>query len=85
MNIENVKIAGEIVGSIAGSGTVGIIIGQLIPEGLSTIKKVEVLIGTGLLGGIAGAACGKYMRKQIETVGNFIEDIKDIKNENVNN
>lgn len=77
VNLEMVKAVGNIVGSIAGTATVGTIVKSFIPATATAMQKAEMVVGGALIGGIVGSNCGKYAEDLIDSVGKLVNPPKE--------
>ena len=73
VNFEMVKVVGNLVGSVAGGSTVGIIVKQFIPASASALQKAEMIVGGTLIGGVVGIECGKYAEQMIVNIEQFVK------------
>ena len=73
VNFETIKVVGNLVGSVAGGGTVGVILRQFIPASASALQKAEMIVGGTLIGGVVGIECGKYVEQMIGNVEEFVK------------
>lgn len=72
-------IVRDIVGLTA-SLSVGMVVGNIVkattPANLSTASKVFVVIGSGVLGGIAGSKAVEWVDEQIDDFEEFVSNVK---------
>ena len=71
------KLVAGVVGSVCGGSTVGIVLKQLVPEGLSVADKVAVAIGSAAIGGVVGSACAKDIRETMDTAKEVVDKCKN--------
>lgn len=65
IDVNAVKTAAEITGSICGNFVTGAVLGAFIPTNANPIIKGAYIVGSGLVGAVVGDACGKEASKQI--------------------
>lgn len=65
IDVNAVKNAAEITGSVCGSVVTGVILGAFVPASANPIMKGAYFVGSGLIGAVVGNACGKEAGKQV--------------------
>lgn len=65
IDVNAVKTAVEITGSVCGNLVTGAVLGAFLPANANPIIKGAYVVGTGLVGAVVGEVCGKEASKQV--------------------
>lgn len=65
IDVDAVKTAAKITGSICGNFVTGAVLGSFIPTNSNLILKGVYIVGSGLVGAVVGDVCGEEASKQI--------------------
>lgn len=83
VNVGTIKAIGNIVGGIAGSATVGMVINNFVPATANALQKAEMVVGGALIAGVVGAKCGEYAEEVIDNIDGLIHGKQaEIENKN---
>ena len=74
IDVNAVKNAAEITGSVCGNIVTGVVLGAFLPMNANAIMKGAYIVGSGLVGAVVGDACGKEASKQIGILCGKVED-----------
>lgn len=78
--METAKFIGRAVGELAASGVASNIIARMAPANLSKLGKVGWIVGGACIAGAVAAKAGDYAEDLVESIGEMVDTIKEMKN-----